>query len=107
MTDMTVRVEHWNTEADGELSESAMRRKLEGKGYSVTRYVYPPGTCFADHSHPVDKMDAVLSGQSMMQMEGEKVILRAGDALAVPRGVVHRAEVVGGEAVVSLDAVKY
>jgi quercetin dioxygenase-like cupin family protein len=107
MTDMTVRVEHWNTAADGELSESAMRRKLESKGYGVTRYVYPPGTCFADHSHQVDKMDAVLSGQFMMQMEGEKVILRAGDALAVPRGVVHRAEVVGGEAVVSLDAVKY
>jgi quercetin dioxygenase-like cupin family protein len=104
---MTARVEHWNAETDGELSESAMRRKLEGKGYSVTRYVYPPGTCFADHSHQVDKMDAVLSGEFMMQMNGERFILRAGDALVVPRGVVHRAAVVGGEAVVSLDAVKY
>ena len=43
----------------------------------------------------------------MMEMEGERVILTAGDTLAVPRGVVHRAEVVGAEAVVSLDAVKY
>jgi quercetin dioxygenase-like cupin family protein len=107
MTEMTVWVEHWNAETDGELSESAMRRKLESKGYSVTRYVYPPGTCFPDHSHQVDKMDAVLCGQFLMQMGGEKVILRAGDALVVPRGVVHRAEVVGGEAVVSLDAVMY
>lgn len=86
---MTVRVEHWNAEADGELSESAMRRKLESKGYRVTRYIYPPGTCFPDHSHQVDKMDAVFSGQFMMQMHGETVILRAGDALVVPRGVAN------------------
>ena len=104
---MAARVEHWNAETDGELSEAAMRRKLESKGYSVTRYVYPPGTCFAEHSHPVDKMDAVLCGQFVMEMEGERVILTAGDTLAVPHGVVHRAEVVGAEAVVSLDAVKY
>ena len=42
----------------------------------------------------------------MLQVEGETVILKTGDALAVPRGVVHSAEVVGDESVVSLDAVK-
>jgi quercetin dioxygenase-like cupin family protein len=103
---MTQQVEHWDTDTDGELTESALRHKLESRGYHVTRYIYPPGTCFPDHSHAVDKIDAVLSGQFMMQMEGQRIILKAGDALAVSRGVVHRAEVVGSEAVVSLDAVK-
>lgn len=104
---MAVQVEHWSPETDGELSELSLRGDLEGRGYRVTRYVYPPGTCFPDHTHAVDKIDAVLSGRFLMRMKGEDVVLTAGDRLAVPRGVVHSAQVVGDEAVVSLDAVKY
>jgi quercetin dioxygenase-like cupin family protein len=96
----------WNPEKDGSLSESALRRKLERLGYAVTRYVYPPGTYFPDHTHSVDKMDAVISGRFRLIVEGEEAILGAGDILEVPRGVVHSAEVVGDEPVVSLDAVR-
>jgi len=103
---MALRVEHWNSEADGELTESSLRKKLESSGYRVTRYVYPPGTYFPDHTHDVDKMDAVVSGQFVLRLEGESVTLKAGDALAVPRGAVHSAEVVGSEPVVSLDGVE-
>lgn len=103
---MALMIEHWNEETDGEMSESAMQRKLEGKGYTVTRYVYPPGTYFPDHTHEVDKIDGVLSGQFMMRMEGETVILEAGDTLEVPHGTMHSAEVVGHEPVISLDAVR-
>jgi len=39
-------------------------------------------------------------------MHGLSIILTAGDCIAVPRGVVHSAEVIGNEAVESLDAVK-
>lgn len=83
-----------------------MRTKLEARGYRVTRYTYTPGTYFPDHSHAVDKIDSVLSGQFKMTMLGESFILSAGDCLAVPRAVVHSAEVLGSEVVVSLDAIK-
>ena len=96
----------WNEPVDGPLSEAAMRRKLEGMGYLVARYVYAPGTVFPAHSHEVDKMDGVLSGRFRMQMQGASLLLEAGDMLAVPRGVVHSAEVVGEQSVVSLDAIK-
>jgi quercetin dioxygenase-like cupin family protein len=75
-------------------------------GYEVSRYVYPPGTYYPDHSHGIDKMDAVVSGRFRMVVEGRELILEAGDALAVPRGIVHSAEVVGEEPVVSLDGTK-
>ena len=97
---MMLTVEHWDEQTEGRLSDEAMRRKLQGRGYHVSCYTYSPGTCFPDHSHDVDKIDAVLSGQFRMT-------LMAGDCLAVPRGAVHSAEVVGNESVVSLDAVKY
>lgn len=103
---MKLVIEHWNEEIDGEITEVAMQQKLERKGYAVTRYVYPPGTYFPDHSHEVDKIDGVLSGQFMLRVEGEAVILTAGDTLEVPHGTVHSAEVVGHEPVVSLDAVR-
>jgi quercetin dioxygenase-like cupin family protein len=101
-----MNIEHWNTETDGPLSLEAMRRKLEARGYAVARYVYPPGTYFPDHRHDVDKIDGVLAGHFRMTLGGRSVVLEAGDCLAVPRSVVHSAEVVGDEAVVSLDAVR-
>lgn len=99
-------VEKWNAERDGPFSETALRQKLEQRGYCVTRYVYPPGTHFPEHTHGIDKIDAVVSGRFRMRMGGQEVVLEAGDSLAVPRGTVHSAEVVGEEPVVSLDATK-
>ena len=100
-------IEHWNPETDGELNEANMRAKLESRGYRVSRYVYPPGSYFPSHTHEADKIDGVLSGRFKMTMHGQSVILAAGDCLAVPRGAVHGAEVIGKEPVISLDAVKY
>jgi quercetin dioxygenase-like cupin family protein len=96
----------WHPSLDGRLTEAALRSKLERLGYSVTRYVYPPGTYFPDHSHSIDKMDAVVSGRFRMVMEGLEVILEAGDMLAVPAGIIHSAEVIGDEPVASLDGVR-
>jgi quercetin dioxygenase-like cupin family protein len=97
---------HWDPAIDGELSEKALRKKIEAQGYSVSRYVYSPGTHFPEHAHGVDKIDAVVSGQFELIVAGKRVVLGPGDWIAVPRGVRHTATVVGDEAVVSLDAVK-
>lgn len=99
-------VEHWEEGRDGPFSEAALRRKLEQRGYGVSRYIYPPGTVFTDHTHSVEKVDAVASGRFRMTTAEGEVVLEAGDCLRVPAGAVHSAEVVGDEPVVSLDAVR-
>ena len=101
-----MKIEHWDSDQDGPLSETALRAKLEIRGYQVRRYVYPPGTVFPPHRHEVDKIDAVLSGRFQMDMQAQTFVLEAGDCLAVPRGVIHSAEVVGEQPVISLDAVR-
>jgi quercetin dioxygenase-like cupin family protein len=101
-----MRVERWNPEKDGELSEQALRERIERLGYRVSRYVYPPGTYFPDHTHEIDKIDAVVSGRFRLATPEGEVVLEPGDFLYVPRGTVHHAEVVGSETVVSLDATK-
>ncbi|HUL02855.1 MAG TPA: cupin domain-containing protein [Gemmatimonadales bacterium] len=103
---MTVTVERWDERLDGPLSEAALRSKLEARGYRVSRYVYPPGTVFPDHTHGIDKIDAVVSGRFQMTVRGASAVLEAGDCLVVPRGAIHSAEVVGVEPVVSLDATR-
>lgn len=100
-----MEVERWDEARDGAFSEAALKAKLEARGYRVARYVYPPGTRFPDHTHPIDKIDAVVVGRFRMKTPTGEAILEAGDCLAVPRGTVHSAEVVGEEQVVSLDAV--
>jgi len=87
-----MKVEKWNPERDGPFSEPALRKKLESRGCRVSRYVYPPGTFFADHTHSVDKIDAVVSGEFRMTTGEGSVILTTGDLLAVPRGTVHSAQ---------------
>ncbi|HXE75608.1 MAG TPA: cupin domain-containing protein [Candidatus Xenobia bacterium] len=100
---MPVRIEHWQKDW-GPLSEGAMRKRLEAEGYSVRRYTYPPGTYFSAHTHEVDKKDAVLRGRLKIGAEGREFVLEAGDMIEIPAGTVHTAEVIGEEAVTSLDA---
>jgi quercetin dioxygenase-like cupin family protein len=98
-------VQQWNS-ADGPFSELALRAKLERMGYRVAKYVYEPGTVFPDHTHGVDKIDAVLSGRFRLVVRGHMKVLGPGEWIEIPRGTVHNATVVGDEPVVSLDAVK-
>ena len=58
----SMEVDHWRPE-DGPLTEQALKARLQRLGYTVQRYIYPPGTYFPDHTHDVEKIDAVISGQ--------------------------------------------
>ena len=99
-------IHRWNAALDGEFSEAALRAKLEGRGYRLARYVYPPGTVFPDHRHGIDKVDAVVSGSFRLVIGGHVALLGPGDWVDVPSGVVHNAVVQGDEPVVSFDAIK-
>lgn len=99
-------VERWDEARLGPLSEGAMREKLRAEGYSVTRYVFSPGTVFDYHDHGVSKKDSILSGKFLFRMRGQDVVLGPGDMIEVPAGELHYAEVVGAEPVVFFDASK-
>ncbi len=100
------KVRQWDSDANGVLTEDKLRQLLGNMGYRVQRYIYPPGTFFPDHTHDVDKIDAVLAGCLEIQMQGKAIRLNPGDYIAVSRGMLHNARVIGDEAVISLDAVR-
>ncbi|EIE18628.1 hypothetical protein COCSUDRAFT_54847 [Coccomyxa subellipsoidea C-169] len=103
---MNLKIEKWDSRTLGELSRRAMLDKLQREGYNTTVYTFGPGTSFGDHSHPVDKKDAILGGRFLFRMGGEEVILEPGDQLEVPKGKTHYAECVGSEPVTFVDASK-
>ena len=96
---------HWNANW-GPLTEDSLRERLAEGGFRVTRYVYPPGTHFPDHTHSIDKKDGVYSGRFRLRTPGQDHVLGPGDFIEVPAGTVHSAEVMGDEPVVSFDATK-
>ena len=102
---MSLKVIHWDP-AWGAISEPVMRQQLVQAGYQVSRYHYPPGTCFPPHTHAVHKRDTVLAGKLKIAWEGGSVVLQPGDMIEIPAGALHSAEVVGEEPVLSLDATK-
>lgn len=101
-------ITHWDKKKDGILTESGMRKKLETGGYvAIFKYEYAPGTVFPDHTHSIEKIDAIVSGKFKVSMDGQEFILNPGDSIVIPKNTVHRAEVIGDKPVVSLDACKY
>ena len=99
-------IDYWIPEVGTELNERRLREQLTALGYQVSRYVYPAGTWFPEHTHPFDKIEVVLGGRFQMTMCGTSVVLEPGQAIHVPEGSLHSAEVVGSLPVISLDAVK-
>jgi quercetin dioxygenase-like cupin family protein len=102
-----VRKECWDPR-DGQCSERRLMRSMEHEGYEVTSYVYAPGTVFPWHEHNADKCDAVVSGALRIEIAGGDVFdLEPGDRLYLPGGTRHRAEVIGTQAVLSLDGTRW
>ena len=96
-------IEEWSS-ADGGVDEGSITDKLIRQGFRVTRYLYPPGTCFPPHTHGYDKVNVILSGRFLIGMDGREEILMAGQGIFIPQGAVHDAEVHGEETVICLDA---
>lgn len=100
-----MRIERWDPRRDGALNESALRQKIEARGYRVTVRTYPPGAVAAAQSDDRERLDAVASGLLKVTLDGESAILTAGDVVYIPRGAVRRVEVVGASPAHCLEAV--
>ena len=61
------------------------------------RVDFAPGASFPRHKHPGEEIIYVLTGAIEYEVDGKPVIVKAGDVLFVPDGVVHAARNIGGE----------
>ncbi|SCB61906.1 Cupin domain-containing protein [Rhizobium aethiopicum] len=75
-----------------------VKNDIDVPGHEVVqvRVDIAPGVLAPNHSHPGEEVAFVLEGTLEYKLEGrEPVILKAGQSLFIPSGVVHSAKNVG------------
>jgi mannose-6-phosphate isomerase-like protein (cupin superfamily) len=102
---LLMRIERWDARRDGPLSETALRQKLESRGYQVFARTYPGGTVAAAPADLDEGIQAVVTGLLKVTIDGESAVLTVGDLVFVPRGAVRRLEVVGASTALCLEGV--
>ena len=70
---------------------------IKGREVLQARVDFAPGASFPRHKHPGEEIIYVLTGAIEYEVDGKPVIVKAGDVLFVPDGVVHAARNIGGE----------
>jgi quercetin dioxygenase-like cupin family protein len=79
------------------------RQTLHGQKQTVVRYLYQPGSEFPTHAHPQEQITLVLSGTIEFTVDGQTLILTAGEAAVIPPDVPHGARVIGDSVVESFN----
>lgn len=93
----------WPADA-GQITINKIRARLEQAGLRPSRFDMVPGDRYGDHAHPDAEIRWVVSGRLRIVAGYEELILESGDRLDLAAGVVHSADVVGDEVVVTLCA---
>ncbi|TLY34941.1 MAG: cupin domain-containing protein [Nitrospirae bacterium] len=96
-------VTHWPGDA-GQVTINKIRARLEQEGLLPSRFDMVPGESFGDHSHPEAEIRWVVSGCMRVTIGHDEIILAPGDRLDLAAEVIHSADVVGDEVVVTVCA---
>ena len=101
----TIRVERWDPRRDGPLTEAGLRAHLQSLGFDAVLRVYSPGPIVAVHTDSRLRIQAVLSGEVRVTIDGEAVTLTAGEAVFIPGGAIRCIEALGSPAAHCLEGV--
>lgn len=70
---------------------------IPGREVFQARVDFAPGASFPRHRHPGEEIIYVLGGTLEYEVNGKPIVVKAGDVLFVPNGVIHAARNVGKE----------
>jgi len=62
-----------------------------------------PGMEVRPHSHDFDQLALVIEGEIRFDLDGEEILVGAGEVLLIPAGVTHCGEPVGDAPAINLD----
>ncbi len=100
-----IRIERWDPRRDGPLTEAGLRAHLQSLGFDAVSRVYSPGPIVAVHTDSRLRIQAVLSGEVRVTIDGESAVLTAGDAVFIPGGAIRCVEAIGSPAAYCLEGV--
>ena len=90
-----LQVQRWDADRDGVMTASRLRRRFEAQGLWVSEASFQPGDGHPSTAPAHDQLHVVLSGLMKVTIDGDSVVLGAGDTLFVPRGTDSVLEAIG------------
>jgi hypothetical protein len=96
------RIERWDVRRDGPLSEAALQRKIESRGFELAARIYPAAIA-AQTSDDRASVTAVVQGKVRLTIDGEPEMLSDGDVAFMPAGVERRLEAVASSTALCLE----
>lgn len=75
--------------------QSQMLHMFEMEGYEPFIETLIPSEDVKDHKHPFDEVRMVASGELLMNISGNQLLLRAGDRITIPSNTKHSKKVNG------------
>lgn len=70
-------------------------RMFEMEGLEPFEEIFPSGAEIKDHRHPFDEVRMVASGELLLNIAGNQLLLRAGDRITIPSNTKHSKKVNG------------
>jgi diguanylate cyclase (GGDEF)-like protein len=101
-----IRLERWDTQAEGQLNEQAMMQKLLVWGYETEKTILPAGTSLPDQVSEDELVVSILTGELKITIEGHSMIIQPGDCIFVPPSMAMHLDVVGDQPVVKFTATR-
>ncbi len=77
---------------------------LVNEGLQPELETLPAHLTLKDHRHPFDEVRVILEGMLIMDINGNQLLLKAGDRIDIPANTRHSKTVHGGSACISLTA---
>jgi quercetin dioxygenase-like cupin family protein len=79
---------------------------LESEGLEAQEDVIASTQPVVDQRHPFDEVRIVVSGQLLLDIAGNRLLLRSGDRILIPANTRHTKQADGGEPCVCIYAMK-
>lgn len=79
---------------------------FEAEGLQAFEEILEPGSHFQDQRQPFDEVRMVAQGQLMLDVAGNRLLLRSGDKIMIPSNTKHSIKVEGQENCVCICAKK-
>ncbi|MGE3385844.1 MAG: cupin domain-containing protein [Bdellovibrionales bacterium] len=87
-------------------TKQQIKMMFEAEGLTPYEELFPPQTNVADHRHPFDEVRMVAEGQMMLDIAGNRLLLRAGDKIIIPSNTRHSKHVEGEQPCLCICAQK-
>ena len=82
----------WNTVELEELNPLLQRQLVVGQDIMVARVLMKKGCVIPLHSHHNEQVTYILEGALKFWIDGNEIVVNAGEVLTIPRNMPHKAE---------------